>query len=106
MSDVRLPFLGYLLAGFVVLVVGVPFSLWLAYPGSAERQIVTPPQLLSDAPKLQTDDRADLQQYLAAENARLAHLSVNPRKPNTFQIPIGRAMDLIAQRGLPGWPRP
>jgi hypothetical protein len=103
-SDVRLPLLGYLLAGYVALIAGVPFSLWFFYPSSRERLDVTRPVIASAQPKLQTDPAADLREYQDAQSKRLSRLEVNPGNPNTFQIPIDRAMELIAARGLQGWP--
>lgn len=105
-SDVQLPLLGYLLAGFVALIVLVPFCLSLFYPHSRERYDVARPALRSSEPKLETDPPADLQDYLRTQDERLSHAGVNPGNPITFQIPIDQAMDLIAARGLEGWPRP
>jgi hypothetical protein len=105
-SDVQLPLLGYLLAGFAALIVVVPFSLWLFYPNSRERHDVAHPALQSSQPKLETNPPADLRKYLRAQKERLSRSGVNPGNPNTFQIPIDRAMDLIAARGLDGWPKP
>src|SRR5690242_17719955 len=105
-SDVRLPLLGYLLAGFSALIVVVPFSLWLFYPNSYERRDVARPLLQSSQSKLETDAPADLHKYLHTQDERLSHPEVNPGNPITFQIPIDRAMDLIAARGLKGWPAP
>jgi hypothetical protein len=105
-SDVQLPLLGYLLAGFAALIVVVPLSLWLFYPNSRERHDVALPALQSSQPKLETDPPADLREYLRAQEGRLSRSGVNPGNPNTFQIPINRAMDLIAGRGLEGWRKP
>src|SRR3984957_11601109 len=53
-------------------------------------------------PRLDIDDgnqaTADLH---AREDLLLEHYSSNPSEPGTIRIPIERAMELIAQRGLP-----
>jgi hypothetical protein len=56
---------------------------------------------LPPAPRLQTDPAADLQQLLEAENAKLNSYGWIDKGAGVIRIPIGRAMDLLAQRGLP-----
>jgi hypothetical protein len=58
-------------------------------------------------PRLDIDDgnqsTADLH---AREDLLLDHYSKTPEEGNAIRIPIGRAMELIAQRGLPVYARP
>lgn len=53
-------------------------------------------------PRLQTDDgNQDTADLHAREDLLLDHYSADPHSGGTLRIPIDRAMDLIAQRGLP-----
>lgn len=53
-------------------------------------------------PRLQTDDgNQDTADLHAREDLLLDHYSSDPKSGGTIRIPIDRAMDLIAQRGLP-----
>ena len=53
-------------------------------------------------PRLQTDDgNQDTADLHAREDLLLDHYSSDPRNHGAIRIPIDRAMDLIAQRGLP-----
>jgi len=53
------------------------------------------------APRLQTDPVADWQALQATEEATLHTYSWADRAAGKVRIPIDRAMDLLAQRGLP-----
>lgn len=52
-------------------------------------------------PQLQVAPGADLNQYRTAEDARLDSYGWVDRQNGIIRIPINRAMDLIAERGLP-----
>lgn len=56
----------------------------------------TPP-----APRLQTDPEADWQELQATEQALLHTYGWADKAAGKVRIPIDRAMDLVAQRGLP-----
>lgn len=56
---------------------------------------------LPPAPRLQSDPTADWQQFLEAENAKLNSYGWIDKSAGVIRIPIDRAMDLLAQRGLP-----
>jgi hypothetical protein len=59
------------------------------------------PRQLPPGPRLQTDPHRDLQELLGAENAILESYSWVDREAGIVRIPIGRAMELLAERGLP-----
>lgn len=59
------------------------------------------PQMLAPAPRLQTNDAADLAKFRAAEEAQLHSYGWVDKSAGIVRIPIERAMDLIAERGLP-----
>jgi hypothetical protein len=86
----------------VFLIVGGLFRLF-------ERQLAAksgPPRISTSAklppsPRLQADPPADLQRLLEAENGKLNSYGWIDKGAGVIRIPIGRAMDLLAQRGLP-----
>ncbi|HUB81830.1 MAG TPA: hypothetical protein VMB03_23685 [Bryobacteraceae bacterium] len=105
------------LTGFGVLV-GMWIAVMLIYPifllfGHLVSRPVLPSSLppqtgfvLPPAPALQPNPRRDLHEYLAAENADLStYRWVDPAK-GIVSIPIDRAIELIAQRGIPPQPAP
>ncbi|MBV9008017.1 MAG: hypothetical protein JO354_02465 [Verrucomicrobia bacterium] len=53
------------------------------------------------APQLETTPQTDLAKYESAENAKLNSYGWIDKQAGVIRIPIERAMDLIAQRGLP-----
>src|SRR6266849_9555144 len=52
-------------------------------------------------PRLERDERTQLNDIRMAEEQKLASYDWVDQKAGTMRIPIDRAMDLIAQRGLP-----
>jgi len=52
-------------------------------------------------PRLQVAPETDLAAFRAREDAELEHYGWIDRKAGVVRLPIERAMDLIAQRGLP-----
>jgi hypothetical protein len=53
------------------------------------------------APQLEIDERSQLDKIRIAEEQTLSSYDWVDQKAGTVRIPIDRAMDLIAQRGLP-----
>jgi hypothetical protein len=86
----------------VCLTVGGLFSLFKGqYASETPASRVTTPGRLPPAPRLQTSLTSDLQQLLEAENAKLNSYGWIDKRAGVVRIPINRAMDLLAQRGLP-----
>jgi hypothetical protein len=52
-------------------------------------------------PRLETDERNQLDQIRLTEEQKLSTYDWVDQKAGTVRIPIDRAMDLVAQRGLP-----
>jgi hypothetical protein len=87
------------------------FAVWLygfleryqkgAVPPTMFTSPASPPQELPPAPQLQISPQMDLEQFRAAEEARLNSYGWVDRQNGVVRIPIDRAMDLIAQQGLP-----
>jgi hypothetical protein len=67
-------------------------------PLAAERS--APP-----GPHLQVSPRDDLAELRTAEEETLGRLEWINRQEGVVQIPIERAMEIVAQRGLPYWPK-
>lgn len=63
------------------------------------------PRQLPPQPRLQVTPRADLQTYLAAEQQRLDSYGTDP-ETGAIHIPVDRAIDLLAERGLPSRKQP
>jgi len=59
------------------------------------RPMVVPP------PQLQVNPATDFERFRAAEDAQLNSYGWVDKKAGVIRIPIERAMDLIAERGLP-----
>lgn len=107
-DDLRLrPIVGVLIAAGVValLLSGALFGL-LSFLSAREQQADRPisplasPQLPPE-PRLQVDPAADWQRLRATDEALLSSYGWADRPGGAVRIPIDRAMDLLAQRGLP-----
>jgi hypothetical protein len=86
----------------VCVTVGGLFSLFKRqYRSVSAPSGITIPGRLPPAPRLQTNPTADLQQLLNADNAKLNSYGWIDKSAGVIRIPIDRAMDLLAQRGLP-----
>lgn len=59
------------------------------------------PRELPPTPRLQVEGNDELQVYLDREAKRLRSYGESGKGSGVFHIPIDRAMDLVAQRGLP-----
>jgi hypothetical protein len=57
------------------------------------------------APQLETDERTQLNEVILREEDTLSTYDYVDKNAGTVRIPIDRAMDLLAQRGLPVLPQ-
>jgi hypothetical protein len=64
-------------------------------------RIALEPHMIAPPPRLQTNATMDLARYEATEKAKLNSYGWIDKQAGIIHIPIERAMDLIAQRGLP-----
>jgi len=69
-------------------------------PESPSR-IASHAKMIAPQPQLQTNPTEDLEKFRAAEEVRLNSYGWVDRQAGVVRIPIERAMELIAQRGLP-----
>jgi hypothetical protein len=95
------------LVAFTLLLVGVT-ALGVAFTGFPI-VVGSPPATVQPAPplpRLEVQSGQSLAPYLAAERRRLDTYRWIDRQAGIAAIPIDRAMDLVAQRGLPARPEP
>jgi hypothetical protein len=96
-------FLVSLLAS-LVLVLALMWGLWrvLAWTRASEGPFPQPQaSQLPPAPRIQANPPLDLWRLRAHEGAVLDTYGWVDQQAGVLRIPIGRAMDLVAQRGLP-----
>jgi hypothetical protein len=94
------------LFGSLIVIIAVVWGLWSLFthmrakvepfPGIEASQI--PPE-----PRIQVDPHLDVWRMRAHEDAVLDTYGWVDRQAGTVHIPISRAMDLLAKRGLPVW---
>ena len=92
---------------FVSLVAVGVLMAWL-FGHFAETQSLGPPaspftdvRVLPPSPRLQVEPHKDLERLRAEEAEELNSYGWVNRNPDVFHIPIERAMELVAARGLP-----
>jgi hypothetical protein len=67
----------------------------------APSRVVLEPRVIAPEPRLQTNPTTDLEKFRIEEEAKLNSYGWIDRQHAVARIPIERAIDLIAQRGLP-----
>ena len=90
--------------GLGVFLLLTPFALQLLYPAATQssdmaRDTPVPPQ-----PRLEFNLDQSLAALRGREAVSLARYGWVDRQHGVARIPVERAMALLAQRGLPGWP--
>ena len=103
-SDADSRLIGVLAAGIAVFLISSPFLLRAIYPSATriagiERDLPRPAP-----PALETKPKLTLQAQHSREDALLNSSGWVDRDAHVARIPIDRAMQLLAERGLPGWP--
>jgi hypothetical protein len=84
--------------------IGVSVSvLSLAYHGQVNPPSASP-TMLPPQPRLQVDERADLQHFRAEVEKRLGSYGWVDRQHGIVHIPIAEAMQRAASQGYPDWP--
>lgn len=109
-GDVNAVFLTKFGIGMAFLIIVFLFGLWGLFQYFVKREAelgmlppgaLAVPQKLPPEPRLQRLPAHDMQEMLASEEQTLHQYAwVDPDK-GIVRIPVDRAMDLIAQRGLP-----
>lgn len=103
-------FVGGLVAVTLV-VMGLMWGVAALLKGSLARKDPAPPALaearearVPPGPNLQPNPSADLTAFRAAENAELATWAWVDREKAVARVPVERALEIVAARGLPAPP--
>jgi hypothetical protein len=102
-SDANLRLIAALAAGLAIFLIATPLILLAAYPGTRTAEGVSGDLPLPPAPRLQVDPRRDLDRLHAEEHKLLTTYGWADGARAAVRIPIDRAMELTAQRGISGW---
>jgi hypothetical protein len=106
-SDISGRDMACLAGGLALFVIITPLIMPFVFPQSMQhRSPSAPPALAADAPQLAITPREDLQRFERTEAQFTQSYGWTDRSKGAVRIPISRAMQLLAQRGLPGWPTP
>ena len=103
-SDVDPRLIAALAVGLAAFLAVSPLALRALYPLSSREAGVPPDLPQPPPPRLEVHPRASLAALHAQENALLNSYGWADREHQVARIPIGQAMRLLAERGLPGWP--
>ncbi len=104
-TDIEGRDIAWLAGGLAIFVVITPLLMPFVFPQSMQhRSPSAPPALNADAPQLEITPRDDLQRFQRSGAQFEQSYGWTDRSKGTVRIPISRAMQLLAQRGLPGWP--
>jgi hypothetical protein len=103
-ADVPPSLLAKLAAGVAAFVIAVPLVMPLIYPQTRQSRPHRLPDIAAGAILLEVNPRAQLARFEKADLAALQQYGWIDRDHGIVQIPVSRAMELLAQRGLPGWP--
>jgi hypothetical protein len=105
-SDADPRLIGALALGIAIFLLVTPYVLLAVYPNSAHRNDLQAELPQPPAPRLQVHPKADLDRLHAEERERLTAYGWVDRERRIVRIPIEQAMDLLAARGIAGWPSP
>jgi hypothetical protein len=103
-SDADPRLIGALAAGIAAFLAITPYLMLAIYPGSGDSRHLAAVHPVPPAPRLQVAPKADLAGVRAAEREQLEGFGWVDRERGVTRIPIERAMRLLSERGLPGWP--
>jgi hypothetical protein len=97
-------------AVLLVIVFALVWGMYVYWRGRAERTDVRPLPVaqrqgdrLPPLPRLQTTPYADLERFRAAEQAALDGYHWVDKANGIAQIPVARAIEIVAEKGLPHW---
>lgn len=103
-------FVGGLIA-VTLLVMGLMWGMAVFFKGSLTRKDPAPPALaeareahVPPAPNLQPNPTLDLATFRAAEDAELKTWAWVDREKAVARVPVERALEIVASRGLPAPP--
>jgi hypothetical protein len=106
-SDIESADITWLAAGLAVFVIAIPLLMPFVFPQSMRHVTPSaPPALSANAPRLEITPREDLQRFDRSEAKLVTSYGWTDRDHGVVRLPVVRAMELLVQRGLPGWPKP
>ncbi len=106
-SDIMGRDMAWLAAGLALFIVATPLIMPFVFPQSMRHRTPSaPPALTADAPRLEITPRQDRQRFQRSEAEFEQSYGWTDRSKGAVRIPVDRAMRLLAERGLPGWPTP
>lgn len=106
-SDIESTDIAWIAVGLALFVIVTPLVMPLIFPQSMRHRTPSaPPALSARAPPLEVTPRESLEQFNRSEAALVGGYGWIDRNRGTVRIPVRRAMDLLVQRGLAGWPKP
>jgi len=107
LTDIESTGIAWLAAGLAVFVVATPLLMPLVFPQSVQhRTPPAPPAVSADTPQLEISAKENLQRFERSEAELATSYGWTDRGHGAVRIPVRRAMELLAQRGLEGWPKP
>jgi hypothetical protein len=99
------------LTAVTLVVMGLMWGVAILFKGSLARKDPAPPALaearearVPPGPNLQQNPTADLAAFRAAEEAELATWAWVDREKGVARVPVDRALEIVASRGLPERP--
>jgi hypothetical protein len=105
-TDAAPRLIAWLAAGAVAFLILSPLILQLLFPESLLRDTAVKNLADIPAPQLQTDPQRDLALFRRMEENQLSSYGWIDRDRQIAHVPIERALALIRERGLTGWPKP
>jgi hypothetical protein len=105
-TDIESADIAWLAAGLALFVIVTPLLMPFAFPQSMRHRTPSaPPALSSSAPRLAITPEDDRRRFGRGETQLVESYGWTDRDRGTVRIPVSRAMELLVQRGLPGWSR-
>ena len=110
--DLVLPAIAkWTVAFFAVMFIGMAISLLITWglaanSGDARTRPIGAVRQLPPSPRLQADPKIDFDAYMASEQTRMNSYGWVDRKAGIVSMPIDRAVELVAERGIPVFTAP
>ena len=104
-SDASARLVAWLAGGLAIFLIAVPFILGGFYSGALRPPVLSKKPIEPPSPRLQARPKDDLLKSRASEKERLESYGWADDGRQFAHVPIERAIELLVERGIPGWPR-